>query len=267
MPRPSPTPSTAETEEVVAEPDADINEEDPDEGDDEDVNLAATMHRNEAAILDEDTQRRNERKRKYLTEKVKLIREAETFVKSIQPKGLEKGALVETRKKDAAANEPERGVIVEKVWDDQGSGAGGGKKKLGFKWKVRLDSGQEKLFTSHQLKRQDGEGIRKYVWKVVETHFPDENNFDYDQIGVVGFDFNMFEESIDCGAPDYKYPFAELFLHLFPGNPKDVVRRMNIAVRENNAKDRSKKDIKEFSLAEVMRGFGVILYAGKRCNI
>lgn len=263
-PRPSPTPFTTETEEEIAEPD--INDEDLDAGEDEDVDLAAAMHQSEAAILDKDTERRNARKRKYLTEKLKLVEDAETFVKRVQPKGLEKGSLVETRKKDATTNEPERGMIVEKVWADQGSGAGGGKKK--FKWKVRLNSGQEKTFTSHQLKRQDGQGIREFVWKVVDTHFPDENNFDYDQIGVVGFDFGMFEESIDCDAPDYKYPFAQLFVHLFPGDPKDVVRRMNIAVRENNAKDSRKKKTKEFSLGEVMRGFvGVILYAGKRCSV
>lgn len=258
-PRPSsPTPSTDdETEEVVAKPD----DEDLNAGLDHDVelvdgvNLAKEMHQ------DEDTARRNERKRKYLTEKLKLIEEAETFVKRVQPKGLEEGALVETRKKDAATNEPERGVIVQKVWAEKGSGAGGGKKQ--FKWKVRLNSGQEKNFTSHQLKRQDGQGIREFVWKVVDTHYPDENNFDYDQIGVVGFDFGMFEEGIDCEAPDYKYPFAELFLHLFPGNARDVVRRMNIAVREDNAKNSRKKNVKEFSLGEVMRGFGVLLYAGK----
>ncbi|KAL7458010.1 hypothetical protein ACHAWC_009713 [Mediolabrus comicus] len=265
-PRP-PTPPSAEREEVVVEDvveevEDDINDEDPDEGENEDVNLAETMHIDEAAVVDEDTERRNARKRKYLQEKIKLIEEAEEIVKRIQPKGLEVGALVETRKKDADTNEPERGMIVEKVWAEKGAGAAGGKKQ--YMWKVRLNSGEEKIFTSHQLKRQDGEGIRKYVWQVVETHYPDENNFDYDEIGVVGFDFSMFEGNIDCEAPDYKYPFAQLFQYLFPGDPREVVRRMNIAVRVENAKkvSNNKKNTKEFSLGEVMRGFGVILLAG-----
>lgn len=227
-------------EEEVAE--ADINDKDLDEEEEEDVNLEKIVHRCEAALFDSDEARRNARTKRYMEEKEDLVNRAVEYVKVVQPKGLEVGALVETRKKDATTNEPERGIIEEKVWDEKGSGAPWGKKK--YSWRVRLNSGEEKNYTSHQLKRQDNEGTKKYVWKVVNDHYPDEYHHNYDEEGVIGFDFaKFFENSIDVDSKDYTYPFAKLFQHLFPGDPKDVVRRMNAEVRSSNAA--SKKNVKD----------------------
>ena len=215
----------------------------------------------ELAVHDLDQARRDSRQKKYKEEKEKLISEMVDVTRSVnQSKAMEIGAKVQTRKKDRVTKCPKKGVITDKVYAADSIGGGGEKKK--YSWRVRLESGENELFVSQQLKRQDsGGGNTDYVWKVVKDHFPDVELEEYDQCGVAGYDFEQLERYIDADdSKDYTYAFAELFQKLWPGSSKRELRKMNATEKESN--DRFSRSVKELTEEEWWHGIGIILVAG-----
>jgi len=232
------------------DPDQDVEEEDVQLGEYQEGDRVM----DESAIVDLDEARRNSRQKKYEEEKEKLISEGFEIIKTYNPsKAMDIGARVQTRRKDPVTKRPRKGVITHKVYTEEGK----------YSWSVRLESGEDELFVSQQLKRDDGGGGNEiYMWKVVRDHFPDPGKEpeEYENCGMVGYNYEKLDEDLDTESSEYGYPFAELFTKMWPGSSKRQLGNMNGKVRESN--ERFNKRVKEFTEEEWWHGIGIILVAG-----
>ena len=59
---------------------------------------------------------------------------------------------------------------------------------------------------------------RIFTWKCVEDSFPDDPIHEFQDHGVVGFDFEKFDpEKLSLDNKDYDFPYLRLLIHLWPG--------------------------------------------------
>ncbi|CAB9525972.1 hypothetical protein SEMRO_1757_G295670.1 [Seminavis robusta] len=98
----------------------------------------------------------------------------------------------------------------------------------GIKWVVEFD-GQTTELSSHSL-IQIWEP-KPYEWKIVENSQPDVYVEDYGQIGLAGFEFGQFDpEKLKKGNKHYGYPYLKLLQRLWPGDPEQQRRQINLRI-------------------------------------
>ena len=90
---------------------------------------------------------------------------------------------------------------------------------------MQLTSARKKLLVQgYTIDKLDPKIKRNiYKWKMVEDSVPNEEFNDYPIFGVVGFDFNKISER--------ETPLADLFMHMYPGNWRDLLSNMNEAIK------------------------------------
>ena len=99
-------------------------------------------------------------------------------------------------------------------------------------------------------------------WRVVRDHEPENPPSKYSKVGVVGFNAEGFN-NIDTKLDDYDYPFARLLEHLWPGDWRVQLRKMNDAINEANKSLPTQKHAKECSKDEWWTIWGIIIFAAK----
>ncbi|KAL3913371.1 MAG: hypothetical protein SGARI_000690, partial [Bacillariaceae sp.] len=168
----------------------------------------------------------------YLQEKEQLIDEGYTVIKK-PPKqeGIGVGSKVAER-----FNLKRNGVVVDDDRED------GGRPR----WAVLFDD----TVTVERNVPSTGLGIvkdkREFKWKVVRDSIADNPVVDYQQHGVVGFDFAAKFESSKFqseDSPGYDYPFLSLLQHLWPGNWRTHLLRLNTAIENDNSTQSNKRKI------------------------
>lgn len=96
----------------------------------------------------------------------------------------------------------------------------------------------------------------------MRDHEPENPPSKYNKVGVVGFNANGFN-NIDIKSEDYDYPFARLLEHLWPGDWRVQLRKMNDAIKEANKSLPTRKHAKECSEDEWWTIWGIIIFAAK----
>lgn len=142
------------------------------------------------------------------------------------------------------------------------------------KWFVLLEDAEESVLHKTTdfkvVARKDS-----IEWTVVDDPIITNAPVEYGEVGLVGFDWNMFsDENIDekSGHP-YKYPFLALLKVLWPGNYTRQIQNMNNFIEKENkrkqeAGNRSKSTSAKKKINEI-RGeqefwvfIGILIYAG-----
>ena len=125
-----------------------------------------------------------------------------------------------------------------------------------MKWKVNFMG-----TSNHVLLSRDMEAMRnpatEFNWEVVEDMEDVCAVLEYDNVGVVGFDFLQDRHKME-NENGY---FYKLFVHLWPGDWRYQLSQMNNEIRSKNRQCRGRK-IKEVSKNEWWKFIGVIVLAG-----
>ena len=183
---------------------------------------------------------RDERRKRYKEEKEKLVSDNTTFeVKESKKIKFRVGVEVEITK----------GIF-------EGKNATITKKVSRLKWKIQIDGidGEETLLSRDMKTVRDKK--RTYKWQVVADMDDSDKPNEYDQMGVVGFDFNDFKNSDETSA------FRKIFEHLWPGDWKQQLRNLNGAIRTANKNAGKKKKMREVSKHEWWKFIGIIIFGG-----
>ena len=109
---------------------------------------------------------------------------------------------------------------------------------------------------------QSKEPDTQFVWKVVDDHVPKKSPSTYSSHGVVGFDPDVFCD-IDPSSPGYQHPFGRLLMELWPGNWREQLKAMNLAIATYNQTIDERKRIKEVTEKDWWNIWGIIILAGK----
>jgi hypothetical protein len=90
-----------------------------------------------------------------------------------------------------------------------------------------------------------------WKWTLVEDHIPDKSSIEFENVGLRGFDFENLSDT----------PAADVFFELWPGDPKQHLRNLNLWVQKLNANisDR-RKMIKEVTHREYHYFLAILLY-------
>ena len=86
---------------------------------------------------------------------------------------------------------------------------------------------------------------KKVLWEVVDDHVVEEPT-DHEEIGLWGFDFNLFDEYeegfVREGSSEFSYLL--MLIHLWPGNWNTHLKRMNQKVYKDNGKELVKRNVR-----------------------
>ena len=82
-----------------------------------------------------------------------------------------------------------------------------------------------------------GSDRKTFLWGVVDDHVVEEGN-DHDEIRLLGFGFNFFDEDEEgVGRKEVReYPHLLMLTNLWPGDWKNRLETMNMKVDEDNSK-------------------------------
>ena len=173
----------------------------------------------------------------YNKEKAEHIEKGTMFVVQTGKTKIAKGVRVETKKAPRR-----KGTVIADRKKVQGR----------WKWEVQFDDddGNTECFAPQSLKLLAN--VVEYTWKTVEDHVPTatpsnddlpdfirrKGDDDYETIGVQGFNFNLFRnENVDLSdSTSESYSYLRLLMHLYPGDWKDDLDRLNEAARETNVR-------------------------------
>ena len=119
------------------------------------------------------------------------------------------------------------------VFEDKNGGVDGTKALLhAKKWDV-YNSEKELLVKGGYLVEVADKDGKKVIWEVVDDHVV-EQGVEHEEIGLRGFDFNLFdEERQGCVGGDVKeLLYFLMILKLWPGDLEEQLKRMNKNVDE-----------------------------------
>jgi hypothetical protein len=205
-------------------------------------------------FLDKDDERRRSRETKYAQDKARLIENKHIITKVMKKReaAMDIGVRVMTRK--SRGNSRRCGIIT-------GIGKKDGNTCM---LQVRFDNSEaDETVKQNQLTREDTDGKdEKFTWECVDEHYAPNEPSEYDgtDIGVINFDFNMFDEKIDQFSESYTFPFFDLMKALYPGDYKQQLRKMNQAISMHNDSTNSKK-IDRVTEKEWWAFIGILIYA------
>ena len=137
---------------------------------------------------------------KYKAERASLVRDGLILQgKPAKQQGIDIDRRVKMRRGDR------KGYVVEKDGERM--------------WSVRFDNAPNTIengipSTSLNIIKDK----RILEWKCIEDSFPDDPIHEFQDHGVVGFDFERFDkEKLSLDNEDYDFPYLRLLIHLWPG--------------------------------------------------
>ena len=77
--------------------------------------------------------------------------------------------------------------------------------------------------------------MKKVIWEVVDDHVVEEG-VEHEELGLRGFDFNLFNEYREgcVGDNEKELPYLLVLMKLWPGDWEEQLERMNKKVDEEN---------------------------------
>ena len=77
--------------------------------------------------------------------------------------------------------------------------------------------------------------MKKVIWEVVDDHVVEEG-VEHEELGLRGFDFNLFNEYREgcVGENEKELPYLLVLMKLWPGDWEEQLERMNKKVDEEN---------------------------------
>ena len=212
----------------------DLSEEeegDPDDEEEEDIPISPDAFENERADfnasdfaaargIEQDDDKHKAKWQQYLTEKDSLIKNEWTVARPAPNKQkIDVGERVTER-----TGQKRVGVVLDSVESDRSK-----------KWSVQFEDGTTEEVSSTGIKLVRDE--RVFTWKIVQDSTPDDPVTVSTQCGVAGFKFDVFADAEEKSEDaDYKFPFLMLLIHMWPGDWRDHLSRLNRFIGEENAK-------------------------------
>ena len=103
-----------------------------------------------------------------------------------------------------------------------------------MKWSISKN-GSNRTIVALSKDLQVIKPVDSLEWTVVEDPKPQAVPEEYNDVGLIGFDFSAFEkDDIKVTNPNYDRPFGKLFKHLWPGDVNKQIRNMNKALASEN---------------------------------
>ena len=95
------------------------------------------------------------------------------------------------------------------------------------RWDVYVNA-KEKLVKGGYLVEVVGHKNKKVIFELVDDHVVEEPT-DHEEIGLRGFDFNLFDEYEEGVVREgsSEFPYLLMLIKLWPGNWKTQLKRMN----------------------------------------
>ena len=133
-------------------------------------------------------------------------------------------------------------------------------------WDVYVDE-KERLVKGGYSLAVVGHDGRKVLWEVVNDHTV-EYPTDHEEIGLWGFDFNLFNEDEEgfVRKGSSEFPYLIMLIKIRPGNWKTLLKRMNQKVDEDNGEALGKVNVRyqkvcRFSNNEFRKTIGCLVSA------
>jgi hypothetical protein len=102
--------------------------------------------------------------------------------------------------------------------------------------------------------------IPPYIWRIKRESRPIYPPKEYKHIGLINHKFDAFSK-INLRDKDFKYPFFDLLLRLWPGDWQEQLRNLNQQIATEN-EDRAKaKKVRQVSEHEFFKFIGILLAA------
>ena len=108
---------------------------------------------------------------------------------------------------------------------------------------------------------------KKVLWEVVDDHVVEEPS-DHEELGLQGFDFNVFdkyEEGV-VREESSEFPYLLMLIKIWPGDCTSQLNRINRKVDEDNGKALNKcnvryRKVRHFSSNEFWKNIGCLVSA------
>ena len=134
--------------------------------------------------------------------------------------------------------------------------------KLNDGWfKIQRNNGQIRDIKKSDLQLSK-EPPKKYTWRTVRYHVAENPPSFYDNIGIVGFPTRLFK-NLDRESKDYAHPFAKLVEELWPGDWRNKLEILNVAIKKHNIDSKPQQPVKEADEDEWWMFWGIIILAEK----
>ena len=108
---------------------------------------------------------------------------------------------------------------------------------------------------------------KKVIWDVVNNHVVEEG-VEHEELGLRGFDFNLFnEEREGCVGDDVKeLPYLLMLMKLWPGDWEEQLERMNKILDDEDGRLGTQENgrfwkLQRFSRNELWKNIGCLLLA------
>ena len=132
------------------------------------------------------------------------------------------------------------------------------------RWDIHVNE-KEKLVKGGYLVEVVGHDKKKVLWKVFDSHVV-ENPTDHEEIGLRGFDFNVFEQKEEGVGREgsSEFPYLLMLIKLWTGNWKTQLKSMNQKLDEENGKSLNKDNVRyinfcRFSSNEFWKNIGCLV--------
>ena len=112
------------------------------------------------------------------------------------------------------------------------------------RWYVYVNE-KEKLVKGGYLVEVVGHDKKKVIWKVVDDHVVEDPNH-HDDIGLLGFDFKIFDKDEEGVVREgsSKFPYLLILIKLWPENLNTQLKMTNQKVDEDNGKALGKGNVR-----------------------
>ena len=153
------------------------------------------------------------------------------------------------------------------LFEDNDGGVDDAKALLHAKrWDIYVNE-KENIVKCVYLVENFGYDKNKVLWEVVDYHVVEEP-IDHEEIGLQGFDFNVFgqdEEGV-VREGSSEFPYLLMSIILWPGDCMTQLKRMNQKVDEDNGKALNKgnvwyQKVHQFSSNEFWKNIGCLVSA------
>jgi len=185
--------------------------------------------------IEKDEEKHRRKFELYLAEKDRLFRENWTVSKGPSKKSsIDIGEKVQERRGAIRL-----GVIVGDDREDKGPPL----------WSVLFDGDEmpAKKVPSTRLKLVRDK--RTFIWQIAADVVPDNPVLPFSSHGVVGFNFRdkFAATKFETNEGDYDFPFLSLLQHLWPGDWRQHLHRLNTAIADNNDNSNNRRAVSTVS--------------------
>ena len=104
------------------------------------------------------------------------------------------------------------------------------------RWAVYVNEKEDIIQGGYSVEVLSSDG-KKVLWEVVDSYVTEEENY-HDEIGLRGFDFNLFDKDKEGVGREglINHPYLLIPMKICPGNWNNYSKRININVDEDNGK-------------------------------